>query len=178
MNYHFAMEKNLKMLIPAACAVLALTACSSNDEANNSDKSSAPTSSESASVTKESSAMSTAESSAMPSESSTRGKEVSTTSADGTATLTGYATSLSDSDPKIVVTWKSDSEGADCDITLTREDPRGYLLDLYDSKECSGTQELTLVSRVAEDSDDVPGIHKVSLIGLGELMELDIDVPA
>lgn len=114
------------MLAAATCAVtlaLGAGACSSSNAAENSDANTSTDmnsgtsqnqTSNQTSVTSESS-----EDSTVPTELQPRGEEVSTTSADGSVTVTGYATSLSHGDPKIVVTWKSNGDTKNCDLTLT-----------------------------------------------------------
>lgn len=166
------------MATTACTAVLALSAsaCSSGGEVENADALPG-TSQNQTSNAADQATLTSGEEGAVPTELSPKGKEVSTTSTDGSVTVTGYATSLSHGDPKIVVTWKSNSSRSNCDVTLTREDPRGYLLNVYESAECSGTQEFGLVSGLGEDASDVPGVHNVAVLGFDELIALGVDVP-
>lgn len=160
-----------------AALALSVSACSSGGEAENADASPGASQNKTSNAADQTTATSREEE-AVPTELSPRGEEVSTTSTDGSVTVTGYATSLSHGDPKIVVTWKSNSDRSNCDLTLTREDPRGYLLNVYESAECSGTQEFELVSGLDEDASDVPGVHNIAVLGFDELITLGVDVPA
>lgn len=105
------------------------------------------------------------------------GEAVTATSPGGAISLTATPVSLSDSSPKIVVTWEAQPNAGDkCLMILTRTDPRGYLLNTEEIEECSGSYDVNLVKGLGEDTDDVAGDHVITVDNIDEKATVEVPV--